>query len=48
MCCSTKYAFDRHIYTQEKHLRQQYYYAAIVAKCAILNQQKGNLFLREA
>jgi hypothetical protein len=32
-----KYAFNRHIYTQGKHLRQQYYYAAIVEKCAILN-----------
>jgi hypothetical protein len=48
MCCSAKYAFDRYIFTHERNLRQQYYYAAIVAKYALLNRQKGNLFLREA
>jgi hypothetical protein len=48
MCCSTKYAFGRYIFTQDGNLRQQYYYAVIVAKYAVLNRQKGNLFLREA
>jgi hypothetical protein len=47
-CCSTKYAFNRYIFTQERNLRRQYYDAAIVAKYALLNQQKANLFLREA
>jgi hypothetical protein len=48
MCCNTKYAFGRYIFTQERNLRQQYYYAAIVTKYALSNRQKGNLFLREA
>jgi hypothetical protein len=31
MCCSTRYAFGRYIFTQERDLHQQYYYTTIVA-----------------